>query len=283
MFSGVPTRARRSRRGLVDEIDIQYGTGSMIRTRRTHVSGRVVAVVSLLGVMVLSPWVAAQTGTVMPTPTQQFFDDDGTVCAGCKLYTSVAGTSTPQATYADAALSSAHTNPIVLDAAGRATIFLAAASYKFQLTDAHDATIWTQDHIQATQLSQSLVGETKFLGGSPAIVIADSAYPSGSTGNTLAPGTVRLPLDSGDLTGAWQLRGMLRTEGGTVTAALVNLTDGPNTTLVTISSTSTTGAQVTSGTITFAAPGTAKDYAVKLQVSGGHYAWGWGFELIRTH
>ena len=76
---------------------------------------------------------------------------------------------------------------------------------------------------------------------------------------------------------------MLRTEGGTVTAALVNLTDAPTTALVTISSTSTTGVQVTSGAITFAAPGTAKDYAVKLQVSDGHYAWGWGFELIRSN
>ena len=33
MSSGVPPRARRSRRGLVDEIDIQYGKGSLIRTR----------------------------------------------------------------------------------------------------------------------------------------------------------------------------------------------------------------------------------------------------------
>ena len=252
-------------------------------TRQTHVSWWAVAVASLLGVLAGAPWAAAQTGTVMPTPTQQFFDDNGTVCSGCKLYTSVAGTSTPQATYADAALRSAHTNPIILDAAGRATIFLSAASYKFQLTDAREVTIWTQDNIQATQLSQSLVGETKFLGGSPAIVIADSAYPTGATGDTLAPGTVRLPLDSGDLTGTWQLRGMLRTEGGTVTAALVNLTDAPDTALATISSASTAGAQVTSGAIAFAAPGTAKDYAVKLQVSGGHYAWGWGFELIRTN
>ena len=252
-------------------------------TRQTHVSWRVVAVASLLGVMAVAPWAAAQTGTVMPTPTQQFFDDNGTVCSGCKLYTSVAGTSTPQATYADVALSSAHTNPIILDAAGRATIFLSAASYKFQLTDASEATIWTQDHVQATQLSQSLVGETKFLGGSPAIVIADSAYPSGATGDTLAPGTVRLPLDSGDLTGTWHLRGMLKTEGGTVTAALVNLTDAPNTALVTISSASTTGVQVTSSAITFPAAGVVKGYAVKLQVSGGHYAWGWGFELMRSN
>ena len=140
-----------------------------------------------------------------------------------------------------------------------------------------------RNHGQATQLSQSLVGETKFLGGSPAIVIADSAYPTGATGDTLAPGTVRLPLDSGDLTGTWQLRGMLKTEGGTVAAVLVNLTDAPDTALVTISSASTTGAQVTSGAITFAAAGTAKDYAVKLQVSDGHYAWGWGFELIRSN
>ena len=252
-------------------------------TRQTHVSWRVVAVATLLGVMAVAPWATAQTGTVMPTPIQQFFDDDGTVCSGCKLYTYGAGTSTPQATYTDVALSSAHTNPIILDAAGRATIFLSAASYKFLLTDASEATIWTQDHIQATQLSQSLVGETKFLGGSPAIVIADSAYPSGSTVDMLAPGTVMLPLDSGDLTGTWRLRGMLRTEGGAVTAALVNLTDAPDTALVTISSASTAGAQVASGAITFSAAGVAKDYAVKLQVSGGYYAWGWGFELIRTN
>ena len=72
MSSGVPTRARRSRRGLVDEIDIQYGTGkhdpnttggdmnSCDRTSR-GVTGVVVALVAALSLGVgaaLQPVVA---------------------------------------------------------------------------------------------------------------------------------------------------------------------------------------------------------------------------------
>ena len=87
-------------------------------------------------------------GTVMPTPIQQFLDNNGDPAAGFKLYTYAADSTTNQATYSDAALSVANANPIVLDANGRATVFLADLTYKFVLKNAAaDATIWSQDDI----------------------------------------------------------------------------------------------------------------------------------------
>ena len=50
---------------------------------------------------------------------QQFFDNNGVPLTGGKLYSYLAGTTTPQATYTTAAGSIAHSNPIVLDSAGR--------------------------------------------------------------------------------------------------------------------------------------------------------------------
>lgn len=48
----------------------------------------------------------------------QFFQNDGTVASGCKLYTYATGTTTPQTSYQTQA-GTAHTNPITLDTAGR--------------------------------------------------------------------------------------------------------------------------------------------------------------------
>jgi hypothetical protein len=49
------------------------------------------------------------------------------------------GTSTPLATYSDSALTSPNTNPVVLDAAGRAgNIFLQNLAYKVVLSDANN-------------------------------------------------------------------------------------------------------------------------------------------------
>ena len=49
----------------------------------------------------------------------QFFDNNGVPLAGGLIYTYLAGTSTPAATYTSSTGSIAHANPIVLDAAGR--------------------------------------------------------------------------------------------------------------------------------------------------------------------
>jgi len=78
------------------------------------------------------------------------FTDAGAVAAGYKLYTYAAGTTTAQATYSDSALAVANANPIVLDSAGRAKIFLPGQSFKFVLKTAADVTVWTIDNVAAT-------------------------------------------------------------------------------------------------------------------------------------
>lgn len=93
---------------------------------------------------------AAQTYTVTPVPKAQFFDNNGDPCNGCLLNAYAAGTSTRLDTYSDNT-GTPNTNPVVLDAFGRASIYLAAASYKFVLTDSTGGTTyWTQDNVSAT-------------------------------------------------------------------------------------------------------------------------------------
>ena len=77
-----------------------------------------------------------------PVLHQQFFDDTGEPLANGELYAYVAGTSTPQATYSDQGGGSANTNPVVLDSAGRAAVWLDnASSYKFVLKDSEGNTV----------------------------------------------------------------------------------------------------------------------------------------------
>jgi len=83
---------------------------------------------------------------------QQFFDNNGNPLSGGKLYSYAAGTNTPQATFTTAAGDIAHTNPIILDAAGRVPgggeIWLSdLISYKFVVTTSTDITIGTYDNV----------------------------------------------------------------------------------------------------------------------------------------
>lgn len=63
------------------------------------------------------------TTSLMPSPRQRYFGNDGLPAAGFKLYTYQAGTSTPLATFTDSAGLVPHENPITLDAKGEALIF----------------------------------------------------------------------------------------------------------------------------------------------------------------
>ena len=88
------------------------------------------------------------TGTVMPVPRIQFLDADGDPLSGGKLYTYAAGTTNNLATYTTSDLSgSANANPVVLDAGGRATVFLQPKAYKFKLDNSSDVEQWVQDNI----------------------------------------------------------------------------------------------------------------------------------------
>lgn len=81
----------------------------------------------------------------------QFFDNDGNVLSGGKIYTYAAGTNTPQSTYTTGSGLVAHANPIILDSAGRVPtgeIWLTDGSvYKFVIKDANDTLIGTYDNI----------------------------------------------------------------------------------------------------------------------------------------
>ena len=82
----------------------------------------------------------------------QFFTDSGVPLTGGLVYTYAAGTTTPQATYTTSAGNVAHTNPIVLNSAGRVAsggeIWLTdAVSYKFVLQTSAAVTIATYDNV----------------------------------------------------------------------------------------------------------------------------------------
>jgi hypothetical protein len=87
-------------------------------------------------------------GSLLGAPKLQLFDSAGDPVAGGKLYAYAAGTSTPQNTYTDVDLTTANANPVILDSAGRATVFLSPAAYKFTLKTSADVELWTQDDVE---------------------------------------------------------------------------------------------------------------------------------------
>lgn len=84
----------------------------------------------------------------------QFFDNNGVPLTGGKLYSYQAGTTTPAPTYTTSAGNVAHTNPIILDAAGRVPssgeIWLPLdVSYKFILYTSTNVLIASYDDISS--------------------------------------------------------------------------------------------------------------------------------------
>jgi hypothetical protein len=92
----------------------------------------------------------------------QFFDDNGTPLSGGLLYSYLAGTTTAAATFTSSTGLSAHSNPIVLDAAGRVPeeIWLTADTlYKFVLEDANNVLIGSWDNIPGISNANTLADD----------------------------------------------------------------------------------------------------------------------------
>lgn len=93
--------------------------------------------------------------SVNPSPiggyAAQFFDNNGVILSGGKIYTYAAGTTTPQATYTNASGATPHSNPIVLDSAGRVPggeIWLTdGLVYKFVIETSNAILIGSYDNI----------------------------------------------------------------------------------------------------------------------------------------
>lgn len=110
-------------------------------------------------------------GTIMPAPWFTGLDDDGNPISGGFLYVYMAGTSDEATVYHDADLGTPWTQPIELDGAGRAVVFLEPGnSYTFRLEDA----------------SHVLVKETPFVDAVPAA--ANALVAPGTLGETIAAG-----------------------------------------------------------------------------------------------
>jgi len=106
----------------------------------------------------------------------QFFTDDGVPLAGGKLYSYVAGSSTPQTVYTSSSGVTAWSNPIILNSAGRVSgsgeIWLTNnLAYKFILNNSADVLIASYDNVSGI--------------GDDASVLAFEALLAGSTGASL--------------------------------------------------------------------------------------------------
>jgi hypothetical protein len=92
----------------------------------------------------------------MPAPKVQFFDNNGDPLAGGKVCTFISGTPTPLATYTDYTGGASNTNPVTLDSAGRANIWLGSGTYRITLQDStgtagvcNGVQIWSADGVTA--------------------------------------------------------------------------------------------------------------------------------------
>lgn len=125
------------------------------------------------------------TGTLTPTPYQTTFDSNGDPVSGAKIYTYLAGTTTPAPTYTDVGLTVANANPIIADSSGRWVAFLSpGASYKFIVKDSADVTIRTQDNISTVPPSSSNLDITGIAG--EALTAGMPVYLSNGSGSKVA-------------------------------------------------------------------------------------------------
>lgn len=137
--------------------------------------------------------------SLLGAPKLQLFDNSGHPAAGYFLFTYIAGSSTPADTYSDSLLTTPNTNPIILDSAGRSTVYLQPGiGYKFILQNTSLTTIWTQDNVN--DLSSLLFGYLISTGGAKAvasgytIISTDLLVTVNSTATN--PSIIQLPAAS---------------------------------------------------------------------------------------
>ena len=112
------------------------------------------------------------TTQLAPTPVFKAFDNNGSPLANGLLYSYIAGTTTPQATYTDSTGGTPNTNPVVLNARGEANVWLnPTQGYKLVLTDSLGNQVWSVDGIIGPiNINQSLIpaADNTYSLGSPA-------------------------------------------------------------------------------------------------------------------
>jgi len=143
-------------------------------------------------------------GVVAPWGKFTGLDNDGNPAASGYLYTYVAGTTSAITTYSNVGLTTPNTNPVLLDASGRATIYLSSASaYKFVLTTSAGVTLWEQDNITVAAPESTV---TQILGGTGITITSTGGRGTGIvtvtangifTGDIITAATKRMYFDGG--------------------------------------------------------------------------------------
>jgi hypothetical protein len=115
----------------------------------------------------------------------QFFDNNGNPLSGGKIFTYLAGTTTNQPTYTSFTGTTAHTNPIVLNAAGRVPtgeIWLTASTlYKFVLTTSTDVLIATYDNVSSSGAGGNYVNNFTGTGVQVSFTLSNAPFNENTT------------------------------------------------------------------------------------------------------
>jgi hypothetical protein len=116
----------------------------------------------------------------------QFFDNNGVILTGGKIFTYEAGTTTPLATYTSSTGNTAHTNPIILDSAGRVPggeIWNQLRLYKFVLKTSADVTIATYDNVGSSFNATAIIAN--FTGDGPDTTFNLASAPAGENATNI--------------------------------------------------------------------------------------------------
>ena len=111
----------------------------------------------------------------------QFFDNNGAPLSGGKIYTYEAGTTTPLASYTSSSGNTAHTNPIILNSAGRVPnggeIWVQLRLYKFTLETSTGVLIATYDNVGSSFNATAIIAN--FTGNGSTVAFTLASAPAG--------------------------------------------------------------------------------------------------------
>ena len=150
----------------------------------------------------------APTVVISPVPKLQFFDNNGKPMSGGCVATYAGGTTTTLATYTDATGTVANQNPVVLDASGRASIWIKVPAIKFVVKQKNGPTcsltsgtiLYTTDNVQdaGLRLRQDLATPGANVPDQGLQLRTDLAGPGGAglVGFSPPGGTVTVPVST---------------------------------------------------------------------------------------
>jgi hypothetical protein len=223
---------------------------------------KIKALIAALALAAGSLW-AQTAASVAPIGKAQYFDNNGKPCAGCHLYSYISGSSTPLPTVTDSTGTVYNQNPVILDSAGRAAVWVKSGyRYKFVLTTAAEVLIWTVDDVMGLTTAPFVASApttTTYTSGSGTYAVPTGASwlhvricgAGGGAGGSGTGGGAAAPTEGGNSTfgsitanGGGQAGGtpqVVGGAGGTSSGGSINMTGGGGSSVLYASAVSSPG------------------------------------------